>query len=40
MVDGDRDSAAAGLVTRAAVSSIVPGRFISDRWKRLVRPVT
>ena len=26
--------------TSAAVSSIVSGRFISDRWERVVRPVT
>ena len=40
MVHLDRDPAAAGLVDRAAaVSSIVSGRFISDRWLAVVRPV-
>ena len=40
LVDLDRDALAAGLVDQVRVSSIVSGRFISDRSDPLVRPVT
>jgi hypothetical protein len=39
VIDLDRDPPAAGASTSPAVSSIVSGRFISERSVPLVRPV-
>jgi hypothetical protein len=40
MVHRDRDPAAARSVDQRRVSSMVSGRFISERCARVVRPVT
>lgn len=40
MVGGDRDTAASAAVTSSAVSSMVSGRSYSERFPRVLRPVT